>query len=158
MKKSTKPKAIWTTLRAGKVQLARAAKAKAAKREQKAVARRAAPRKRIPARSERGRERNAEYLKVRAVWMFLPDGGVRPCEACKLIDKLPGMTGGTSAVAHPASEPHHSRGREGKLLCDTRFWVAVCRPSHIWIDSNREKARELGLLCKVGEFNTQPKD
>jgi len=156
MKKPPPRKALWTTLRAGKAQLARAAKVKAAKREKNTVARRAAPRKRIPARSEIGWERDKEYRKVRDAWMVLPDGTRRTCAACLKIEYPPSI-GKNLGFMHDASEPHHSRGKIGKLLFDTRFFIPVCRTAHNWIDANREKARELGLLCKVGEFNTQPK-
>ena len=132
--------ALWTRTRKGKAQLARAAKAKAAKREKKAVARRAAPRKRIAARSERGRERNAEYLKVRDEFLK-----AHPfCQVCP--------------ETHASEQVHHRRGRVGMLLTYTPEFVATCFEGHQWIDANREKARELGLLAKVGDWNKQPKD
>lgn len=145
MKKTTKPKALWTTLRAGKAQLAKAAKVKATKLAQKAVARRIAPMKRIAPMSERTKSRNAEYRKVRAAHLSLYPW----CEACSAIDGLHGPQ------IHMADDVHHSRGKLGSLLCDTRFFKSVCRKSHTWIDANRDKARELGLLCKRGEWNRQ---
>ena len=154
MKKTTKPKAIWTTLRAGKAQLAKAAKVKASKLAQKAAARRIAPRKRIAPMSGRMKARNEEYRKVRHAWMTLPDGTRRTCSACLKIQYPTNVR--PMEFLHDATEPHHSRGKLGKLLCDTRFWIPVCRTAHTWIDANREKARELGLLCKRGDWNKQP--
>lgn len=145
MKKTTKPKALWTTLRAGKAQLAKAAKVKATKLAQKAVARRIAPMKRIAPMSERMKSRNAEYRKVRDA--FLKEYPF--CGACGFIQNL------NRRGAHYATEVHHLNGRAGKLITDTDKFLSVCRPAHIWIDANREKARELGLLCKRGEWNRQ---
>lgn len=53
---------------------------------------------------------------------------------------------------------HHSRGRMGTLLIDTRFWKAVSRRAHEWIGQNPVEARSLGLLCQPGEWNNPPKD
>ena len=141
--------ALWTRTRKGKAQLARAAKAKAAKREKKAVARRTAPRKRIAARSDRMRKRNAEYRLIRE--QFLRE---HPwCEACSQIYGLTGKRG-----LHPANDVHHRQGRAASLLTDVSKFLSVCRTAHIWIDANRDKARELGLLCKRGDWNKQPND
>lgn len=48
---------------------------------------------------------------------------------------------------------HHMRGRLGPLLLDQRYWLGVCDEGHRWIDANRAKAREMGWLCKVGDWN-----
>lgn len=58
---------------------------------------------------------------------------------------------------------HHARGRLSSLLCDSRFWIPVCRTCHSWIDSNRNAARELTwngipVLCAKGEWNSPPRD
>lgn len=53
---------------------------------------------------------------------------------------------------------HHTRGRAGALLCDERFWVAVCHACHCWIHANPEKARARGLLCEKGLWNKPPKE
>jgi hypothetical protein len=57
-----------------------------------------------------------------------------------------------------ATEVHHARGRVGTLLIDERFWVAVSRPGHRWIEDNKELARKSGLLCEKGLWNVAPKD
>ena len=57
-----------------------------------------------------------------------------------------------------ANQIHHSRGRLGPLLLDTRFYKYVCNAGHAYIGDNPEMARGDGLLCAKGEWNTPPKD
>lgn len=60
---------------------------------------------------------------------------------------------------NPADKsPHHSRGRAGSLLCDTRFWIALCPKCHAWVHNHPENARRAGLLCERGLWNIPPKD
>lgn len=49
---------------------------------------------------------------------------------------------------------HHLRGRIGKLLCEQRYWLPLCRPHHDWVGRNPEEARKMGLLCEKGKWNT----
>ncbi len=61
-----------------------------------------------------------------------------------------------------ATEIHHTRGRIGRLLNMTEFWVPVSRKGHDWINANPAEARNrtwygLPLLCAVGQWNTVPK-
>ena len=55
------------------------------------------------------------------------------------------------------SEVHHTRGRQGPLLLDERFWIGVCRKCHVWIHRNPNEARSLGLLAPMGQWNKQVK-
>jgi len=57
-----------------------------------------------------------------------------------------------------ADQIHHSRGRLGTLLIDRRFFKGVCCGGHAFCEKEKAMARQLGLLCKVGEWNTPPKD
>lgn len=57
-----------------------------------------------------------------------------------------------------SEDVHHSRGRAGTLLLDVRFWKAVARKSHDWIQAHPEEARARGLLCQPGEWNRPPRD
>lgn len=57
-----------------------------------------------------------------------------------------------------AEDVHHLRGRAGTLLIDRRFFKAVSRKGHRWIDANREEARKRGLLCQRGEWGKAPDD
>ncbi len=40
---------------------------------------------------------------------------------------------------------HHMKSREGDLLLDERYWLAVSRNGHIWIETHPKKAKELGF-------------
>lgn len=51
-----------------------------------------------------------------------------------------------------ADDVHHSRGRSGKLLCATQFWIAMCRLCHTWVHDHPEEARKVGLLCERGKW------
>lgn len=53
---------------------------------------------------------------------------------------------------------HHTRGRIGALLMDQRFWKPLCRRHHEWVHAHPAKARELGLLCEAGKWNTPGKE
>ena len=47
-----------------------------------------------------------------------------------------------------ATEIHHSNGRRGEYLLDTRYWYAVSREGHLYIHNNPEWAEENGYLIK----------
>jgi hypothetical protein len=81
-------------------------------------------------------DRQQEYGKIRT--KFLREN--KACEICK-----------DSA----ATDIHHKRGRAGALLCDTIYWMALCRSCHSFIHQNMEQARMAGWLCKKGEWNKQ---
>ena len=59
---------------------------------------------------------------------------------------------------NPSVDNHHLRGRLGTLLCDTRFFLAVCRGCHDKIRMRTEDAVKHGYLPPKGEWNTLPKD
>lgn len=42
-------------------------------------------------------------------------------------------------------ECHHSAGRQGDLLTDERFFVALCRKHHRFVEENPEEAKRLNL-------------
>jgi len=48
---------------------------------------------------------------------------------------------------------HHKRGRLGKLLTETKHWVALCFDCHRWVHDNPEWARKSGLLAEKGCWN-----
>lgn len=52
-----------------------------------------------------------------------------------------------------ATEIHHTRGRAGTLLLDERYWLPVSASGHDFIHDNPKLARDLGYLCKPGEWN-----
>jgi len=44
-----------------------------------------------------------------------------------------------------ATEVHHMKGREGVMLLDTKYWLAVSREGHVKIELNPEWAKEMGF-------------
>lgn len=42
------------------------------------------------------------------------------------------------------TEIHHKKGRIGKLLNDTRYWIALSREGHIKVELNPKWAKEYG--------------
>jgi hypothetical protein len=40
---------------------------------------------------------------------------------------------------------HHAKGRVGSLLTDVRFFKALCRKCHRWVEDNPDQAKALGL-------------
>lgn len=93
----------------------------------------------------------AEYKKVRIKWLaarsevgqnkLLP---IVKCEApsCGSWEPVNKIT------------IHHTRGRIGSLLCDTRHWKALCLSCHQQVGDNPEWARRVGLLCEKGLWST----
>ena len=61
----------------------------------------------------------------------------------------------TVAILHPpvglqyATEIHHRNKRNGRRLNIERFWMACCREQHEWVESHKDEARKLGLLCPI---------
>lgn len=86
--------------------------------------------------SPKRRKENVEYEKLKREWW-------KPGLKCA----FPGCE------KNAEKQPHHSHGRSGRLLCDVRGWIPICRYHHQWIDYNRDEARRLGLLCPYGHFN-----
>lgn len=104
--------------------------------------------RRVRQRSTLKAVRDRLYAKVRAAYLLKH-------RACKVALLLPGPGKGKLV---PATQVHHSRGRNGPLLIDERFFVSVSAENHDWIDRNKADARRLGLLCDKGLFNSPPKD
>jgi hypothetical protein len=108
--------------------------------------------KKIKRVSDRGKQRNHMYAKKRKV--FLAEENNRFCPVCKaafeglidieeidnyeLIKRYKGLVF--------ATEIHHKKGRIGKLLNHTPYWLAVSRIGHVWIHKYPEKAYELDFL------------
>lgn len=78
-----------------------------------------------------------EYSKLRKAFLI-----AHPiCQACE---------------DRPSVEIHHLRGRIGRLLNMTEFWMALDSQCHAWIGDHKAKARELGWLSSARDFNTVP--
>jgi hypothetical protein len=131
MKKSTRPKALWTRCRFT-----------GARRRTKAVRPERIHRRRyIAPRSKAMIKRGYAYLLAVELWKWKPEN-----ERCR----FPGC-------GKPMEDCHHIRGKLGPLLMDQRFWTPVCRFHHWWIGAHPAVARALGLLPPAGEWNTLPK-
>ena len=46
----------------------------------------------------------------------------------------------------PATEIHHTYGKENERLLDREYWLAVSREGHVYIHTNPIEAREKGWL------------
>ncbi len=78
----------------------------------------------IPKVSKKRKTDNSEYMKLKAEFMI--------GKVCPIYPHL------------PVKDIHHKAGRTGKLLNDTRYWLAVSRKGHIKIELNPKWARENG--------------
>lgn len=43
------------------------------------------------------------------------------------------------------TDVHHMKGRLGSNLMDQRYWIAVCRNCHRWIEEHPKSAKKLGF-------------
>ena len=43
-----------------------------------------------------------------------------------------------------ATEVHHVAGRNGKLLSNPKYFMAICRDHHVWCELNSIEAKEKG--------------
>ena len=92
--------------------------------------------KQIAKRSNKRAKQEREYAKVRD--QYLNDHPI-----CEVHREPVGEIGGMLYYCQ-ASEVHHKRGRIGKYLTDTRYFLAVCREAHDKIENNPSWAREKG--------------
>ena len=91
--------------------------------------------------SAKRKEEDAQYKILRQEFLSRPENKICP------------ITG------WPATEIHHKRKRRGyadewarlngiTLYLDTRFWLAVSREGHQWIEDNPTESYELGYSIK----------
>ena len=131
MRKSTKPKALWTRCKfTGARKLTKAVRPERLHR-----------RRYIASRSKAMTKRLRAYNIAVSIWKKQVENGTCRVNGCK----------------RPTADVHHSRGRLGPLLMDQRFWTPACRRCHDWIRDHTAEARALGLLAPAGEWNTMPK-
>jgi len=45
-----------------------------------------------------------------------------------------------------ATQRHHMKGRQGKLLNDEKWILAACMNGHTWIEDHKKEARRMGLI------------
>lgn len=98
------------------------------------------PKPKIPMRqkSDKQKVRDREYGKVQKRWLILNPF----CAICRYL--------GFGEVK--ATEVHHIRGRNGALLCDTRFFASSCRGHRMWPHDNPVEARAAGLLASAVDW------
>lgn len=58
---------------------------------------------------------------------------------------MPSSSGAPTCLKS-ATQIHHMRGRTGGLLCDTRYWLAVCQDCHRYIEDHKKWARQKKLI------------
>lgn len=59
------------------------------------------------------------------------------CELCEII------WGDTSM--HELDDNHHTKGRDGLLLFDPRYFKSTCRKAHQWVKDNPNEAKRLDI-------------
>lgn len=79
-----------------------------------------------------------EYRERKKSFMKLPGNQFCPVHLAGIF------TGDSNQVK--TRDVHHMAGREGKLLNDERYWLAVSRAGHNWIHANPNEARRRGWL------------
>ena len=80
--------------------------------------------------SKKRQKENTKYLKLRAEFLQKPENRFCP------------ITG------EVATDIHHKKGRIGSLLCDTKYWVALSRKGHDFVENNPEWAYENGYSIR----------
>jgi len=50
-----------------------------------------------------------------------------------------------SGCTQSSTDVHHKKGRIGEFLLEVKYWLAVCRHCHDWIETHPEEAKEKGL-------------
>jgi len=97
--------------------------------------------KSIPNVSKKRQAENLQYQVLRKEFLEKPENKICPI------------------TNWPTTEIHHKRKRRGfaddwarenniSLYLDTRFWLAVSREGHQWIEDNPQEAYELGYSIK----------
>jgi hypothetical protein len=94
--------------------------------------------------STKRRKALSEYSRVRNAYLAALAGkdGKIACKRC------------VRSIPVKAITVHHMRGRIGSLLCDTRHWTLLCMSCHNWVGDHPTEARDAGLLCEKGLWNT----
>jgi hypothetical protein len=73
---------------------------------------------------------NEIYSQLRKVFLAKPEN-----KFCPVMLQLKNIKVETTDI-------HHKMGRTGKLLLDTKYWLAVSREGHSYIEQNVEWAKE----------------
>ena len=76
--------------------------------------------------SDKRKIENAKYLVLRIEFLGKPEN-----QKCPITGK-------------PTTDVHHMKGRIGSLLLDTRYWIALSREGHKFVEENPEWAKKNG--------------
>lgn len=57
--------------------------------------------------------------------------------------------GGHTIVVPIATQIHHRNKRDGERLLDQRWWMSACQMQHDYVEANKSRSRELGLLLPI---------
>ncbi len=88
---------------------------------------RSKPNKPIKKVSEKRSVENLQYAADRIVFLGKPENKI-----CPITKK-------------PTTDVHHKKGRIGSLLLDQRYWVALSREGHKYVEENPEWAKMNGF-------------
>lgn len=80
----------------------------------------------IPKVSKKRQIENAKYSVLRIEFLGKPENRICPI------------------TNQPTTDIHHKKGRIGSLLLDTRYWIALSREGHKFVEENPEWAKENG--------------
>lgn len=83
----------------------------------------------IPKQSSKRRAQNVLYLKKRRIFMEQNTTCQAKLSNCSIL----------------STDVHHRRGRVGDLLTDERYFLAVCRSCHDYIEAHPIFAKEKGF-------------
>lgn len=92
------------------------------------------PQKKIKQFSDKRAKRNTAYLLAKKI--FMEELGNQHCIVMATIHNK----------TVPATEIHHTNGRENERLTDRVHWLAVSREGHQWIHANPKESRKQGWL------------
>lgn len=80
----------------------------------------------IPSVSKKRKVENAQYSVLRIEFLSKPEN-----QKCLI-------------TGWPTCDIHHKKGRVGSLFLDTKYWVALSREGHQFVEENPEWAKENG--------------
>lgn len=81
--------------------------------------------------SKKQSRENAEYRKAKAIFL-------EEYKWCPVMLHVKGSKCRTTEI-------HHTKARDGELLLDQRFWMAVSQKGHKWIQDNDRLAQQYGF-------------
>jgi len=78
----------------------------------------------IPNVSKKRQAENLQYQVLRKEFLEKPENKICP------------ITG------QPTTDVHHKKGRVGKLFLDTKYWIALSREGHQYVEENPNWAKD----------------